>query len=276
MIENCDVLVVIAHPDDELFVSGTLCILAESGFRLALVCVTDGENGSHTLFQLVERNLSLGEVRRRELALSAWALGVRDVTFFGQADIPPQEWGKTASWNRVELTSRLAEIIRRANPKLILTHGPLGGYGHPAHCEVNRCVMAAAREVSFPNSVFSFAGQVKNAFFSWRFDQPSNVLVESRGFLSRRAAALGYHQSSSEFFLTPFFPRAVRAALSALFGVVFSFSEAGRKRVPIMTARRFYKRYPVEGLVLQMTPRDERPHFFLDCLRDDPRVRIVA
>ena len=34
------VLVVIAHPDDELFVSGTLCLCADRGFDITLACPT--------------------------------------------------------------------------------------------------------------------------------------------------------------------------------------------------------------------------------------------
>lgn len=276
MVEKCDVVVVIAHPDDEIFLSGTLCLLAERDLKIALVCVTDGENGSRELFQHVKSNLQLGEIRRRELALSAWALGVREVAFLGQADIAPPDWGKGKAWDQASLVSNLARIIQQAGPKLILTHGPLGGYGHPAHREVNRCVMAAARDVSFAGSVFSFAGRVKHAFFSWRFDEPSDVLIDARGFLRRRVASLCYHQTQSEFFLTPYAPRTIRKILSAVFGLVFAFTEAGRKRVPIATPSRFYRRFPTEGLVLQMAASDRRPHFFVENFGDDARVRFVG
>ena len=41
-----DILVVIAHPDDEVFASGTICLCAERGFRISIACATDGEGGS--------------------------------------------------------------------------------------------------------------------------------------------------------------------------------------------------------------------------------------
>ena len=41
MPQKGSVLVVIAHPDDELFVSGTLCLLNERGYTTYLVCATD-------------------------------------------------------------------------------------------------------------------------------------------------------------------------------------------------------------------------------------------
>jgi len=276
MLKKSDILVVIAHPDDEIFASGTLCLLADKGFQIALVCVTDGENGSRQLFHRVRSDLPLGAVRRIELNLSAWVLGVRQVGFLGQIDIRPDEWGGGNGWNRPALVTSLAEILVESNPNLILTHGPLGGYGHPAHCEVNQCVMAAVQKTAYSGSVFSFAGQVKGAFFSWHFDQPSDVLIDSREFLRRRVASLSYHQTQSGFFLPPDFPRTIRGVLSALFGVAFAFTIVGRKRVPIVTTRRFCKKFPIEGLVLQKKPENGQCHFFARHFRNDRRVRIFA
>jgi len=63
------------------------------------------------------------------------------------------------------LIGELARIVRRNAPKLILTHGPLGGYGHPAHRLVHNSVMAAVREASFSGSVFHSARRL-DAIFS--------------------------------------------------------------------------------------------------------------
>jgi N-acetylglucosamine malate deacetylase 2 len=272
---NSDVLVIIAHPDDEIFVSGTLCLLAEKDLRITLVSATDGENGSTELFHHIKSKLPLGTIRRRELALSAWVLGVSEIKFLGQEDIVPKEWGKGKAWNQVHLIGVLRKVIQDTNPRLILTHGPRGGYGHPAHQEVSRCVTAAAREISFDGSLFSFAGQVKHSFFSWHFDQPSNVLIDARGFLRRRVASLCYHQTQLEFFVRPSVPHTVRKVISASFGLTFAFTETGRKRVPIVTPTRFFQRLPIEGLVLQMVASDGSPHFFQEHFGNDPRVRFV-
>jgi hypothetical protein len=133
--------------------------------------------------------------------------------------------------------------------------------------------MAAARVMAFSESIFSFCGQVKRAFFSWRFDDPSTVLIDASDFLRRRSASLSYHQSQSEFFLSPYFPHTFRKLLSALFGFALAFTVAGRKRVVIATPARFFKRYPIEGLVLRQAPADGRRHFFLERFANDRRVR---
>ena len=93
-VPKSDGVVVIAHPDDEIFVSGTLCLLAEKGFRITLISVTDGENGSRELLRHVVPEVPLGAVRRRELALSAWALGIAEVAYLGREDISSRPVGK--------------------------------------------------------------------------------------------------------------------------------------------------------------------------------------
>jgi hypothetical protein len=115
---------------------------------------------------------------------------------------------------------------------------------------------------------------MKQAFFSWHFDQPSDVVTDVRAYLRRRSASLSYHQSQIDYFLQPYFPRSLRKYLSASFGYLFSFTAAGRKRVPIATPSRFFERFPTEGLALQKPPAPPYSHFFLEHYRNDPRVTI--
>jgi N-acetylglucosamine malate deacetylase 2 len=273
MVQKSDVLIITAHPDDEIFASGTICLCVDKGFRVGLVCATAGEGGSKELLQRAS-NIRLGEVRRREMELSGWVLGTGEVSFFGQADTPSPDDTGSGSWDQTKLVSALVRIVASSNPELILTHGPFGGYGHPAHRLLHHCTMTAAREISFAGSIFSFCGQVKGAFFSWHFDQPSDVLIDARAFLRRRVASLSYHQSQLDYFVQPHFPRTVRKFASALFGYTFAFSEAGRKRIPIVTATRFFQKFPVEGLVLQKNPDAGRPHFFLENFANASQVQI--
>jgi LmbE family N-acetylglucosaminyl deacetylase len=267
-----DILVVIAHPDDEVFASGTICLCADKGFRITIVCATDGEGGSSDLF-CGKSDVWLGEIRRQELMLSARVLGASQMCFLEQADSARPDAEGEGSWDQPSLIGTLEKMIRQQNPQLILTHGPEGGYGHPAHRLVYRSVAAAAQTASFAGSIFSFGGKVDGAFFSWHFDQPSDVVIDARGFLSRRAASLSYHQTQVAYFVQPQFPRSVRKFASALFGFAFAFTEAGRKRVPIATPTRFFRRFPTEGLVLQKAPDAGRAHFFLEHYLNDDRVQ---
>jgi LmbE family N-acetylglucosaminyl deacetylase len=273
MTEESDVLVVIAHPDDEIFVSGTVCLCAEKGFTVAVACVTDGEGGEAELLPL-NLGTRLGEIRRRQLELSATVLGIAKVIFLEQADVADPEVAGVLSWDTEKVADRIAQLIDQLQPQLILTHGPLGGYGHLAHRVVYHSVMKAVQHTGFSGSVFSFCGQVKDAFFSWYFDQSSDVVINVRAFQRRRAASLSYHQSESNFFLQPLFPTSLRKYLSACFGYLFLFTAAGRKRVPIVTPLRFFARFPVEGLALQKNPDPPNSHFFIEHYRNDPRVAI--
>ena len=273
MDEKCDILVVTAHPDDEVFVSGTICLCVEKGLSAALLCATDGEGGSLDLLP-GEPKSRLGDIRRQELRLSASMLGISKVHFLSQPDSEDPDAAGDGAWDQSCVTDRLAEMIRECRPQLILTHGPLGGYGHRAHRLVYRCVMAATQAISFSGSIFSFCGKVDGALFSWHFDQPSDVSIDARSFLSRRAASLGYHQTQISYFVQPHFPRSLRKLVSAAFGYTFSFTAAGRKRVPIGSARRFFQKFPTEGLALQKAPNGGRPHFFLEYFANDNRVRI--
>ena len=273
MEDASDILVVIAHPDDEVFASGTICLCAENGFRISIVCATDGEGGSRDLFG-GRLDVPLGEIRRQELTLSARVLGASEVHFLGQADSARPDGEGEGAWDRPGFTGKLENMIRQHNPQLVLTHGPTGGYGHPAHQLVYRSVAAAAQAASFAGSIFSFCGKVEGAFYSWHFDQPADVLVDARGFLSRRAASLSYHQTQVAYFVQPPFPRSIRKMASALFGFAFAFTEAGRKRVPIATPTRFFRKFPAEGLVLQKAPDAGRPHFFRQHFSHDDRVEI--
>ncbi len=267
-----DVLVVIAHPDDEIFVSGTICLCAESGFRIALACITDGDGGDRELLP-ANFDIRLAEVRRRELELSATALGIGHVIFLEEPDIPA-EIARVDSWDHEQVAGSISRLIEQFQPQLILTHGPRGGYGHPAHRMVNDCVMKAVRRTAFSGSVLSFCGQVKHAFFSWHFEGPSDVVTDVRAFLRRRSASLAYHQSQTDYFLPPYFPRSLRKLLSACFGYVFFFKATGRMRVPIATPSRFFRRFPVEGLMLQKSPEPPCSHFFIEHYQNDPRIKI--
>jgi LmbE family N-acetylglucosaminyl deacetylase len=273
-VPQSQVVLVIAHPDDEIFVSGTLCLLADKGLRITIVCMTDGEGGSEELLH-PRSGVSLGSIRRHELSLSGWVLGATDVLFLSYPDVPEPVGPKPEEWDEAAVTASLALIFRERNPDLILTHGPRGGYGHPAHKVVHQHVMKAAEQAGFNGTIFSFCGMVHRSTFSRWMDDPSDVLIAGREFLDRRAASLAYHQSQLGYFLQPYFPRTLRDYRSALLGYLFRFSVFGRKRIPIGTTSRFFNRYPCEGLVLQKAANDVRATYFLERFADDRRVKIV-
>jgi len=160
-----------AHPDDETINSGaTMAAYVARGVSVALVTCTRGEEGEIIPAELghlvAGRDDALGAERTRELASAMALLGVTDHRFLGEGepgfapriyrdsgmavapdgtvvpapDIRPDAF---ALADPDEAAARLATVIRRLRPQVLLTYEPGGGYGHPDHLQAHRVAMAA-------------------------------------------------------------------------------------------------------------------------------------
>ncbi len=139
-----------AHPDDEvLYTGGTLARASSEGHRVVLVTATLGERGLATA-----NTPDLGATRRRELQLSADALGVtRLVTLdygdsgSGSAAPPP---GSLCATPVAEVAARLAAVLVEEDADLLTIYDPRGGYGHRDHIRVHDAGIAAASSAGTP------------------------------------------------------------------------------------------------------------------------------
>ena len=143
-LSDLTVLAAFAHPDDEGFgVGGTLAMLASRGARITLVCATNGDVGEISDPALATPE-NLGQVRQEELRQAMTVTGISDVRFLyyrdsgmdGTADNSHPSSLSQASAEQV--SAQLAEIIEEVQPRLVFTHDPTGGYGHPDHRAVYR------------------------------------------------------------------------------------------------------------------------------------------
>jgi LmbE family N-acetylglucosaminyl deacetylase len=133
-----DMLAVFAHPDDEvLCAAGTMALCARAGARVALVCATRGELGPISDPALADHE-NLPEVRERELRASCAALGVDDVTLLGLPDA-----GVDWSAEEAGTVEQLAELIRSRQPRVIITFGDDGLYGHSDHVAIGELTTRA-------------------------------------------------------------------------------------------------------------------------------------
>ncbi len=67
-IRRASLLIVLAHPDDEIFHGGVLAHLSERGVRVTLVCATNGEAGKpHPSVGPVEDHCGREAARDRHL-----------------------------------------------------------------------------------------------------------------------------------------------------------------------------------------------------------------
>src|SRR5579872_5326540 len=82
-------LIVHAHPDDEVFgTGGTIARYARDGHRVTVVYGTSGEAGElyHPDYDEEEARHRLGEIRQAEAREACALLGTRDVYFLGYRD----------------------------------------------------------------------------------------------------------------------------------------------------------------------------------------------
>lgn len=121
------ILGVFSHPDDEsMGPGGTLAKYAAQGHRVIFVTATDG--GAGRLFD--ERPGDAGELRalrRRETLKAARVLGIEFLGFLGWHD------GRLKESNILDIETRIAEIIRRERPDVLVTFHGSGISYHADH-----------------------------------------------------------------------------------------------------------------------------------------------
>jgi N-acetyl-1-D-myo-inositol-2-amino-2-deoxy-alpha-D-glucopyranoside deacetylase len=159
-------LLVHAHPDDETINNGaTMARYARTGAGVTLVTCTRGELGEVLVdehaHRAAHREDTLGDYRQTELVAAMKALGVTDHRYLGAPDVVYRDsgmvWGEAgqvllpddagpdcfALSDPEAAAGRLADVVRRARPHVLITYEPGGGYGHPDHVMAHRVAMRA-------------------------------------------------------------------------------------------------------------------------------------
>lgn len=136
MLPVTSILVVAAHPDDEVLgCGGYMASRVRSGNEVAVMFVSDGVTSR-------DGNLGASEIAtRRQAAISAAkVLGVKDVLF---GDFPDN---KLDSVPILEIIKFIEDIVARTKPSVVLTH--FGGDLNVDHRVVNQAVITACRPTS--------------------------------------------------------------------------------------------------------------------------------
>jgi N-acetyl-1-D-myo-inositol-2-amino-2-deoxy-alpha-D-glucopyranoside deacetylase len=146
-IRRASLLIVLAHPDDEIFHGGVLAHLSERGVRVTLVCATDGEAGKpHPSVGPVG---DLGAMRVDELRLSCARLGIEEPLLLRFHDSARKERQRhddphaLANVDMLDVEAAVRGIIADVKPQVIVTFEPHGGYYHPDHLAIQRATTAA-------------------------------------------------------------------------------------------------------------------------------------
>ncbi len=207
-----DLLLIVPHPDDEVFGCGGLFAkMAAHGKRVATLTLTRG--GAGRSLGLVE---AAGLPARRELELRAslQALGVEDVYVWDYPDYVPDDTRGILHRDGLQaipaedLVPKIAALLDDLTPRIVLTFPPNGSNGHPDHVATHRYVMAALEQASHaPERLYYFAsdtfytGEARAGFLAAEeiraLHLPPTHYVEVRDYLEAKLRAMGQHETQA-------------------------------------------------------------------------------
>ncbi|MEA4870463.1 MAG: phosphodiester glycosidase family protein [Christensenella sp.] len=138
-----DFMIICAHPGDEsLFLGGVLPLYAGQQGRSAVVVYLSSDSYEQ------------GVAARASLA--RYGLNVQAVFASFSPVYTSNEEDALRYWDKREVTAYLVNIIRKYQPTIVVSHDPLGEYGHGAHCVASDCALLAvgfaAGENDYPES----------------------------------------------------------------------------------------------------------------------------
>lgn len=120
---KADILLIIAHPDDEEGISGYLAKAIDEHKRIAVLIATRGDTGANLIGW--EKETALGVEREIEARNALGVLGIRNVWFIGAPDTPSQDvlWS-LERWNHGSALEQAVRIIRLTRPEIIISMLP--------------------------------------------------------------------------------------------------------------------------------------------------------
>jgi LmbE family N-acetylglucosaminyl deacetylase len=132
---KADILLVVAHPDDETAISSYLArAIFDQHKRVAVVYGTRGDGGGNNVGN--EQAASLGAVREIEARRAVASLGIMNVWFIGAPDTPGQDVLRSLeTWHHGNALEQVVRLVRLTRPEVILTWLPcyVAGENHDDH-----------------------------------------------------------------------------------------------------------------------------------------------
>lgn len=237
--EISDVMLIVPHPDDEVFACGGLFTkMAEAGKRIATVTLTRGGSG-RTLG--VCQQAELAAWRERELRAALAVLGVQDVYIYDYPDFVPDA-DRGLPQNRglhdvdaAEGVALIRNLLQKHQPKALITFPPNGSNGHPDHVVTNLWVRQALEGFEpqpklyyfaaespyvpdYPRAGFSSAEEIQTAFL------PPTHYIDALPYVENKLRAMAQHDTQARS--------------------VLAFLRAQPRRVLIESFHRAYPPYP--------------------------------
>src|SRR5271169_4653694 len=175
-----DILVVVAHPDDEGAATPYLARAIDEGKRVAVAYGTRGSSGANEAGP--EQATALGDIREIEARRADAVLGIDKVWFLGGKDAASQDvLHSLANWDHGMALENLVRIVRLTRPEVILTFlpGTFIGEDHGDHQAAG--VLAteafdlAGDPTTFPEQVAAPLRRLEPYFDNLRPWQPKKI-----------------------------------------------------------------------------------------------------
>jgi LmbE family N-acetylglucosaminyl deacetylase len=131
---KADILLVVAHPDDEGAATPYLARALDEGKHIAVAFGTHGSSGANEAGS--EQAAALGAIREIEARRALATLGITNVWFLGGKDTASQDVLESlATWGHGAALEQLVRLVRLTRPEVILTFlpGTFVGEDHGDH-----------------------------------------------------------------------------------------------------------------------------------------------
>ena len=214
------VLVVAAHPDDEVLgCGGTMARLANEGQEVRIAILAEGMTSRyHQREQTNQKQLNHLHSNAHQ---AAEKLRAKELVLCKLPD------NRLDTVPLLEVVKLVEELIEKFNPAVIYTHHP--GDLNVDHGVVHRAVLTATRPISGQCVREIYAFEVPSST-EWAFQrlEPSfrpNVLVDISATLETKVSALACYDTETRKFPHPRSPEAVRA-IAMRWGSVAGFQAA--------------------------------------------------
>ena len=165
MADSLTLMAVHAHPDDESSsTGGVLATYSAEGIRTVVVTCTNGEFGDAPggikPGQDGHDEATVAQIRLAELSQATKLLGVTNLELLGYHDSGMPEWdyrNRPDAFCNVPLeviSGRIAELIERYRPQVVITYDDKGMYQHPDHVHASLSAQAAVAATGIPAKLY--------------------------------------------------------------------------------------------------------------------------